>query len=391
VDSPDVVGVQVVGEQGTLRIINIYNDCEKDDAMDAVDEYMRGRGQARDTKAPLRYIWLGDFNRHSPLWDEERNNHLFTRKNLDAADYFLDIVSRHGMQMTLPQGIPTLKAMATGNLTRVDNVFCDENSVGIFVECGTKPSHRPVKTDHYPVISKIRLTTTRNRFTPRYNFRKAEWEGFVKKLTEELSRLPPPAEIFDVPQAEYRLERLNATIGGVVDEFVPMTKICPHSKRWWTKDLTKTRRIVKQLARASARVRGLQGHPDHKRYKIARNLYAEEIRRAKAEHWATWLAEMDGDSVWTASRLATGPASDGGAARMPTLQVRQAGTGAVIQEARDNGDKANMLHRMFFPPQPEVSSAPGDAEYPAAGWKYAPVTNEQIDRAIRKLKPHKGT
>jgi hypothetical protein len=27
IDSPDVVGVQIVGEQGTLRVINVYNDC----------------------------------------------------------------------------------------------------------------------------------------------------------------------------------------------------------------------------------------------------------------------------------------------------------------------------------------------------------------------------
>jgi hypothetical protein len=102
IDSPDVVGVQIVGEQGTLRVINIYNDCENDDAMEIVDEYMSGKGRIRCTKAPLRYVWLGDFNRHSPLWDEERNNHLFTRKNLDAADHLLDVVSRHGMCMVLP-------------------------------------------------------------------------------------------------------------------------------------------------------------------------------------------------------------------------------------------------------------------------------------------------
>jgi endonuclease/exonuclease/phosphatase family metal-dependent hydrolase len=174
IDSPDVVGIQIVGEQGTLRLINIYNDCEKDNTMEEVDSYMRGEGRRRNTRGPVRYVWLGDFNRHSPLWDKECNSHLFTKRNLEAADNLLDILARHGMQMALPAGIPTLKAMATGNLTRVDNVFCNENSLDIFVKCGTKPSHRPVKTDHFPVISTIRLTTMRNTFTPRYNFREVE-------------------------------------------------------------------------------------------------------------------------------------------------------------------------------------------------------------------------
>jgi hypothetical protein len=49
IDSPDVVGIQIVGEQGTLCLINIYNDCEKDNAMEAVDSYMRGEGRRRNT------------------------------------------------------------------------------------------------------------------------------------------------------------------------------------------------------------------------------------------------------------------------------------------------------------------------------------------------------
>lgn len=31
---------------------------------------------------PTRIIFAGDFNRHSPLWDEERNKQLFTTENL---------------------------------------------------------------------------------------------------------------------------------------------------------------------------------------------------------------------------------------------------------------------------------------------------------------------
>src|ERR1700730_19346187 len=53
IDSPDVVGVQVVSEQGTLRLVNVYNSCNNDEAMEAVDRYMRGAGRHRDTRAPL--------------------------------------------------------------------------------------------------------------------------------------------------------------------------------------------------------------------------------------------------------------------------------------------------------------------------------------------------
>ena len=69
-------------------------------------------------------IWLGDFNRHHPLWDEERNVHLFTTANLDAAQPLLNLLATYGMKMALPKGIPTLEAMNTKNYTRPDNVFC---------------------------------------------------------------------------------------------------------------------------------------------------------------------------------------------------------------------------------------------------------------------------
>lgn len=69
-------------------------------------------------KEDLRSLWLGDFNRHHPMWDEERNRHLFTTANLDRAQKLLDLISEYDMRMALPKDIPTLEAMATKNETR---------------------------------------------------------------------------------------------------------------------------------------------------------------------------------------------------------------------------------------------------------------------------------
>jgi hypothetical protein len=145
------------------------------------------------------------------------------------------------------------------------------------------------------------------------------------------------------------------------------------------------------MARASLKVRGLQEHPDHKRYKIARNLYAEAIRRAKTKHWANWLANLDDESLWTASRIATGSPHDGRTTRIPTLQVREEGTNRTIQEAQDNESKAEALYRLFFHPKREETTTPEDCKYPEAKWTHEPITNKQIDRAIQKMKLYKGT
>jgi Endonuclease-reverse transcriptase len=63
-------------------------------------------------------IWLGDFNRHHPMWDELRNSHLFTRANQDKVQTLLDAIAEHDLHMVLPKEVPTLKAMATGNYSR---------------------------------------------------------------------------------------------------------------------------------------------------------------------------------------------------------------------------------------------------------------------------------
>jgi hypothetical protein len=100
---------------------------------------------------------------------------------------------------------------------------------------------------------------------------------------------------------------------------------------------------------------------------------------------------MNDQSVWTVSRMVTGPASDGGAVRVPTLETKDPTTGAVTDVAKDNDSKAKMFYTLFFPPKPTEDHVPPDAEYPQPKWKYAPVTDEQIGRAIAKMRPYKGT
>ena len=131
--SNDVTGVRIHGTYRTICIINIYNDCANNGSLTVVEEFMRRREErARlGTRGRERVIWLGDFNRHHPIWDEERNSHLFMRAALEASQPLLDLISIYNMQMVLPKNIPTLEACATKNFTRVDNVFCSVELVDL--------------------------------------------------------------------------------------------------------------------------------------------------------------------------------------------------------------------------------------------------------------------
>ncbi len=84
-------------------------------------------------------VWCGNFNRHHPLWDEERNHHLFTAATLWAANSLLEKLADHGMVMVLPKGIPTLESKSTKNWTHPDNIFCSANMEGSVMVCDTDP------------------------------------------------------------------------------------------------------------------------------------------------------------------------------------------------------------------------------------------------------------
>jgi hypothetical protein len=102
-DSSDVTAVQIKGEHINISIFNIYNDCKHNNSLKVVKKHMREQARTlQNPTAPQHFVWLGDFNRHSPLWDEPRNEHLFTAANLDAAQELLDMAAQYDMHMALP-------------------------------------------------------------------------------------------------------------------------------------------------------------------------------------------------------------------------------------------------------------------------------------------------
>ncbi|KDR70528.1 hypothetical protein GALMADRAFT_75901, partial [Galerina marginata CBS 339.88] len=86
-----------------------------------------------------------------------------------------------------------------------------------------------------------------------------------------------------------------------------------------------------------------------------------------------------------------GPPTDGGRTRVPTLEERDPVTKRVIRQAVTNEEKSKMFFKAFFPGKPPTQPALQDEEYPPPKWTFEPVSDEQIHRAIRKMKPYKAT
>jgi hypothetical protein len=234
IDSSDITAVEVTTASGIIRIINIYNDCNHNDSLTKLRQYMGSAAARSGRQQPVKYIWAGDFNRHHPLWDEERNAHLFTNANLEAAEPLITLLAQHDMKMALPEGTPTLQALATGNLTRPDNVFCSRSLIDHFISCQARPEEKPVKADHFPVRSELDLAVAIKKYEPRPNLRKVDWEKFRETLAENLGTIPPPGPITTKEEFEATLENFEDMVQKTMKKCIPMTKPSPYSKRWWT-------------------------------------------------------------------------------------------------------------------------------------------------------------
>jgi len=170
------------------------------------------------------------------------------------------------MKMALPPFILTLQVHNTGNHTRVDKVFCTEQLMNTVIKCKTDNVARPVKTDHYPIITQFNIYTTRTAWEPRRNFRLMNWTKLVKTIRENLTNIPPPTEIKNTQEFNTALKNLNGAIQDAIEKHVKLTKPSPYSKRWWMTELTNEKKKMQQLGGKSKYHRLNPQHPIHKMY-----------------------------------------------------------------------------------------------------------------------------
>ena len=109
----DITAIQLNGTYGKITIFNIYNDCTHSRTEAALRNYLNTHRNTTSNDDRAHMIWAGDFNRHHPLWDDDKDTHLFTNQALRSAEGLIEQLAEHGMEMALPKGVPTLQHMRT--------------------------------------------------------------------------------------------------------------------------------------------------------------------------------------------------------------------------------------------------------------------------------------
>lgn len=100
----DVTVVRFHGDHGYLSILNIYNEITNNNTISALDSFLDCNMQLVRPSGADHVLWLGNFNRHHLLWEEEMNHHLYESE--DYISPLIDLLYKHDMVLALPKGIP---------------------------------------------------------------------------------------------------------------------------------------------------------------------------------------------------------------------------------------------------------------------------------------------
>ena len=147
-------------------------------------------------------IWLGDFNRHHPLWDDPNDERLFTPEAMGAVEVLIEVIADIGLELALPSRTPTHQHNVTKCWSRLDQVFLSEHSDHMLISCDTRTDLWGILTDHLPILTLLDLLVEPAAETPYPNFREVDWEEFQTTLETQLLRLPPPEQILTQHQLD---------------------------------------------------------------------------------------------------------------------------------------------------------------------------------------------
>ena len=336
-------------------LVNVYNPCDKE-ILSHLQEHLQKSINMRDYNI---IIIGGDFNSHHPLW----NPSGYMRHD-EEADTLVEMMADLGMNLLLPQGTITYPNAGT----TIDLVWGNNEAVNQTITCRIAKEHDQ-GSDHLPIEIKIALQTKENQSVPSYNYTKTDWKELKSKVKRYLPNIIPTDEqSVTCADIDNFAEEFVKAISKAVEETTPHKKPSPHSKRWWTEELTKMRRESNRLRNIYHRTKH---EADRAAWRIKANQYMHEIAQAKTRKWKEFVDKADGKSIWQVKKyIANTPMST----FIPTINGN----------AATHGQKAAALQKAFFPksPRADLSDIP-QATHPQEVPFKSHITTRQVCEAIK--------
>jgi hypothetical protein len=105
-DTNDITAIQLKGPYGKLAIFNVYNDCTHSKNERALGLFIHWNTDRLCRTENHHMPWVGDFNRHHPLWDRDEDTHLFTRQATEREEGLIRLLADYDMEMAYKRESP---------------------------------------------------------------------------------------------------------------------------------------------------------------------------------------------------------------------------------------------------------------------------------------------
>ena len=148
------------------------------------------------------------------------------------------------------------------------------------------------------------------------------WDAYWDKLQENLNKVEaeltsPLVVPADLKQA---INLLFKAINETMNKVANAIKITPHTKQWWTRELSAICKERNRASRLHFKWQGYHEHASHEAFKNINKSFAKSIEQAKAEHWKEWIEHVSGDDIWTIHRYMKDNPMDYGCTRPEETQ-----------------------------------------------------------------------
>lgn len=348
--------IEIGSPSGNIKIANIYNP-HKNIYIQELHHYLDVLGD--------KFIFIGDFNAHSPIWDIDGRNNT-TGRNIEI------VLDSHNIGILNDVDTPTYIDNKTGTTSCLDLCLASNNLSNI----GELKRGPDIGSDHFPIectfgtsIFKSNLETCK-----KWKLKKADWKSWCQDLSA--TEVHAYSENFPLDAATHN-QLLTDKIIRISELHIPKTTGTKKYKRltpWWDEDCKKA---VKERKKAKNR---LWRHPtptnliSHRRCQaIVKHL----IKKKKKEKWSEFASTMTSNTpsskVWKTIK------SINGIQVSPNLPIGD--------YSSSNSDKANQLLTHFTRFSSNNASTP-KSQPPAidSQTNYEEISLFELENCIRRLK-----
>ena len=171
-----------------MSIFNIQNEITNNDTITCLDQHLdRNLPHVHPTETD-HIIWLGNFNRHHPIWEDKINHHLYELE--EYISLLINCLYKYNMVLALPKGILTYQ-MCTGNWTQPNGVWKTSPTNDPIIHCDILPAICPPEADHLPVVTIIDLLLPQSLVPPTLCFCNEDWPKINNILKAKLNSESP--------------------------------------------------------------------------------------------------------------------------------------------------------------------------------------------------------